>query len=389
MTEVMIVSPGTINFEFLIARSGGRGGARDEFENLVVDIVHLKHPQVRGIGANPGDWGIDGFVGDMAGGDVAVWQSKFFIDGVGETQKGEIRDSFTSARTHAEANGYRLTHWTLCIPVTIDAPTNKWWQGWALRQQRKYDIVIDLWDAGQLRRRLQGLDEDSKQVREHYFNPMFTVPDTASSGLGQDVAAGRRTWRELEDDARFSDSLFVKQMHEARLTQTRQAREAFFNAEILEQEVADKGIAAEATALTNWRARVGAVWSACFNDATARYDGPQLPGLYLNVLDRIEARHATEASSLRAEVIHGHGLMHQHVDRGAAGWVRHWETIAGEHAREFIDGLTDDAVPASTPGAVGGPGDAEAPEQAAIAEAATITAPAAAGTVESPEGGQA
>jgi hypothetical protein len=39
-----------------------RAGARGEFENLV-DVVHRKHPQVRGIAANPGDWGIDGFVG--------------------------------------------------------------------------------------------------------------------------------------------------------------------------------------------------------------------------------------------------------------------------------------------------------------------------------------
>src|SRR3972149_2330644 len=89
-----------LSFHALIARSGSKEGARDLFEDLVVQLLKLRHPGARRIEPAPGDWGLDAIVGELD--DVlAVWQAKFFIDGVDDTQQQEIRDSFTSVVTAA------------------------------------------------------------------------------------------------------------------------------------------------------------------------------------------------------------------------------------------------------------------------------------------------
>jgi hypothetical protein len=64
-----------VNFFALVAKAGTKEGARPLFADLVVELVRLVNPAVRDVFANPGDWGIDAFVGTLAEGDaVAVWQ---------------------------------------------------------------------------------------------------------------------------------------------------------------------------------------------------------------------------------------------------------------------------------------------------------------------------
>jgi hypothetical protein len=78
-----------------LLRAVGDPGARERFEQLVTATVTTMHPAARAVEANPGDWGIDTFVGRLSRrGTIAVWQSKYFMDGVGDVQKKEIRDSF-------------------------------------------------------------------------------------------------------------------------------------------------------------------------------------------------------------------------------------------------------------------------------------------------------
>jgi hypothetical protein len=140
----------SFNHHALIARIGNEQGAREEFARLVAALGELT-TQVRRIRENPGDWGIDAFAGRLGdGADVAVWQAKFFINGVGQSQQQQIRDSFRMAREAAEKHGYQLVRWTLVIPVDLSATETQWWDGWKEREQAEHGVMIELWDKHRL-----------------------------------------------------------------------------------------------------------------------------------------------------------------------------------------------------------------------------------------------
>ncbi len=92
---------GEVRFD-LLAIEGPEAG-RAKFQRLVTDIVKATRTDAREIAANPGDWGIDTFVGQLAGGEVDIWQSKYFVDGMAESQHRQVRDSFHSARPRRRA----------------------------------------------------------------------------------------------------------------------------------------------------------------------------------------------------------------------------------------------------------------------------------------------
>lgn len=331
--QIATLGTGDVDFRFLGIRFGGQAGARDAFERLVADIVSIVHPDVQEIQANPGDWGIDAFVGDLGeDGEVHIWQSKYFIDGFGPSQQSEVRNSYKSAQKAADEHGYRIASWTLCIPCEMDGPMLTWWNGWQKRTAKADKVTIELESGGRLRRRLQA--PAGEHVRKFYFSPVFAVPEQTDA----DIARGLE---ELIDESKYDGALFVRQLDEAGLPETFSAREAFFNAEILEREVTDKGLVTEMSALSTWRVAVSSTWSVSFNTACQTSPGRRFPRLYSEVLAGIEAGHAREAASLRAHALHGVGLLHQAVDNGRAGWVRDWRDVAQDHrSRTFSAGPT-------------------------------------------------
>src|SRR5690242_12699106 len=105
----------------------GEAGARERFEAFVVATVKSVRPAARPVRANPGDWGIDVYVGSLAQGQVGVWQAKFFLDEFDDSQKAQVREAYRSARKAAESEGYELIAWTLCIPQDLDGEAQQWW----------------------------------------------------------------------------------------------------------------------------------------------------------------------------------------------------------------------------------------------------------------------
>jgi len=158
----------------------GEAGAREDFEQMLVSLVSaVTGQEAILVRANPGDWGIDVLVGDLNG-DITDWQAKYFINGFGESQKKQVRDSFRSALKYAEKEGYVIKKWVLCIPCGMDAPTLRWWQRWSREQQAETGIAIELWDESGLRRRLD-LPE-AATVRRVYYDP-YRPPGPVDSPL--------------------------------------------------------------------------------------------------------------------------------------------------------------------------------------------------------------
>lgn len=183
------VSASAINFAAHQTRSG-LSGAREDFEQMLALLVQATQPSARLIAANPGAWGIDVVVGELDGGEVAVFQAKYFYPVVEAKHQQKIRDSFTAALSAAAEHGYRLSRWTLCVPASMDGPTAKWWDGWKKRAAASHRVSIDLWDETGLRREL--LDPRAVHVREDYYGWHISLP-APSVATSTEVATYQRS----------------------------------------------------------------------------------------------------------------------------------------------------------------------------------------------------
>lgn len=183
------VSASAINFAAHQTRSG-LSGAREDFEQMLALLVQASEPGARLIAANPGDWGIDVVVGELDGGDVAVFQAKYFYPVVETGHQQQIRASFKAALAAAAEHGHRVARWTLCVPASMDGPTARWWDGWKKRTAAAHGVAVDLWDETALRREL--LDPRAAHVREHYYGRNVSKP-IAPYLAEQDVVAYQRS----------------------------------------------------------------------------------------------------------------------------------------------------------------------------------------------------
>jgi hypothetical protein len=206
-----------INFAAHEVRAGE--GAWADFESMLGLLVAAsENTQAHMVFANPGDWGIDVMVGRLDQ-DVSLWQAKYFRRGVGKSQQANIRESFTSALSHAEEQGYVLRRWVLCIPCSLDAPMTKWWNGFKQRRSGT-GVQIELWDENRLRELL--LRDAAVHIRRAFYDPYREAPRPDLHGpshRGPMRPALTGTWRG-GDERSFRNSRYL--LHEAPV-QTRTA----------------------------------------------------------------------------------------------------------------------------------------------------------------------
>ena len=289
--------------------------------------MKVRHRGARRVAANPGDWGLDIIVGELTedAQAIAIWQAKFFIDGVEATQQGQIRDALKQVMAKANEEGFRVESWTLCIPVSLDAAMTSWWDGWKKRKEKEHGIRIQLWDDSELEALL--LTEDATRIRDTYFSE---GTDGAATGFEAAV-------EEVPEGTEFDDMLFIAQLKAANIAEVESAKHQFFNAEILSRDVADRGVPEEKNVLSSSRAGVHAIWENKFNQSCeAESTSELLPGLHAEVMEAIQAFHYDEqpqGKAVRMALIHRLGSVHEIVEEGRAGWVRTFRKIAGEYGR--------------------------------------------------------
>ncbi len=313
-----------INFRMHDVRRGGVEGGRDDFEDMITDLVGVTHEGVRSVQANPGDWGIDAYVGELDG-TIVAWQAKYFIDGVGESQKAEIRDSFASIMKNSVEQGFTVEQWVLCIPVQMDGPTQKWWTTWSRKKQRETTVAVEVWPEERLRRLLQS--PEAATVCHHYYS-------TTDPGR---TPRKPLSVQRLDDAGLYDDALFVLQLQEAGYSEIAHQKEQFFNAELMVRDINDKGVLEEIDALQEADALVGGVWEERYAAACVRSQDERLPELLADVMDGVRAACGTLPNVLPARPIHVQGLMHRVVDFGRAGWVRGWRSVASHFDTTIVN----------------------------------------------------
>ena len=310
-----------VEFRRLEILGGGIDAARALFEDLIVDLVGVQHPGAHSIRANPGDWGIDAVVGVLEpGGNVHVWQAKYFPAEIDGSQKSQIRESYKQAVASATAHGHALESWTLCVPTLLDGQTMNWWNGWKGRQTHNVDI--DLWAENHLRRKI--LAPDAAWVYDTYLADTVTAPPT-------------RRLEDPGDPATYDGALFVKQLTHAGVgtpSVLDDAKRCYFNAELVAADVENREYQRGRDELRQIRQENGAIWVAEFATAlpTATPDG-KLGGMYGRVLSALRTQHGiTPVGPLRLHFMHRNGVMHQLVDEAAVGWTVDYEEVARVHS---------------------------------------------------------
>ncbi|WP_148510036.1 hypothetical protein [Hungatella hathewayi] len=146
----------------------GEAGARDLFEKICTELLQARYGNdAHNIRVSHGDGGIDILVGDLTK-PIDNYQCKYFINGVGKSQKDQIRKSFKRA---IETDVYKMNKWVLCVPCNFTVQEMAWWNKWREEQYNKYKIKIELCDGGYLITQLKkysiyekAFDDDIRQV---------------------------------------------------------------------------------------------------------------------------------------------------------------------------------------------------------------------------------
>jgi hypothetical protein len=109
---------------------GNKEGARAAFENACEMVIRAHYPlkDVRAIRVHQGDGGIDVYVGELGTSPIDVYQCKYFTDGVGNSQKQQIRNSYTAA---IGSSDFKVDNWFLCLPIDLSIEEAKWFTGWS------------------------------------------------------------------------------------------------------------------------------------------------------------------------------------------------------------------------------------------------------------------
>lgn len=316
------MNPLTVDFRQLIPMAGGTiEGARVLFERLVVALMRKVHGDVANVRAKRGDWGIDCFSGTLAGGSVVVWQAKYFLDGLGDDQQGEIRKSFKSLMNAADQHGFKVTTWTLCVPCQLSPDERRWWDGWKARNEKAFGVMIDLKDEDGLRELLYTRDAEAilygtfgdNRTWIRYFVEIMQAGDTERDIL------------DLPDPEPYDEAMFIRQLRAADVMEVSGAKCAFFNAELLEQEVHDKADPHEIQELKNISRKILVLWENRFN--VYLHDSTVTPArFYGQVMEAIETQHGSNLKSrlTQASFVHKQGISHQLADRCRIGWVRNF-----------------------------------------------------------------
>ncbi len=314
-------------------RLGSDEAARTDFHRMLTSLIQVRHPTATEIRPNPGDWGIDTFVGSLVD-KVNIWQSKYFIDGLGDAQKGQVRDSLKSAMANAVKNGYTVESWTLCVPWDLTALERQWWDRKVRDWKNAYPgTVFDLWDPPRLRGFLMSPDAD--HVLQQFYGSgrawnRETTPEQA--GVGSVAVGTVSPVTPLPPDADYEGALFVAQLAEAGLVEIDAQKTAFFNAEILARDIGNRGVPEEVGALAEIDAGTWAVWEEQVAAAGAPRGGDvkgHAQGLFASVMK--EVRMLSAPPQLPVRPVHNIGMMHRVVESGRAGWVVHWRVIAVRH----------------------------------------------------------
>lgn len=151
---------------------GPHNSARSDFEALVAELLaaELGAQAINGTG---GDQGVDCYLGKF-GGEITIFQAKYFLDTLKPKQRREIKHSLTRAQEN-----HRLHRWILCIPkdptpserTWFDslAPNVEWWGETKLRSllDKHGALAKRFFPDEEVAKRIGALESEVRRLRRN------------------------------------------------------------------------------------------------------------------------------------------------------------------------------------------------------------------------------
>ena len=296
----------------------GEAGARELFPKLISNLVALKHKNAKTIRPCPGDWGIDVLVGELTSGSCLIWQVKYFSNGIKKPQKEQIEESFEQLVKKSSEKSFKVDAWHLCLPCNLSAEELRWWETWSKKKKDETGILVKLIDHLAIEQLL--LSPEAETIRQSFK-------------LGDDSVQYReRLIQELPEAkaSEYENSLFIKKLILAGITENMSARSQFFNAELVQREIHDKGDERELAELKGLYEKIHSMWESRFI-AALQCDDPKTEAckVYSEMLRSIEQTDKGILSSPRiaASFFHKQGFMQQLADVCKVGWTPDFHSL--------------------------------------------------------------
>lgn len=302
-------------------------GAREIFEKICTEWLYAKYGEsAHNIKVNQGDAGIDILVGDFSA-PIINYQCKFFLDGIGDVQKQQIRDSFFTA---VNSKQYTMKKWVLCVPCLLNANEFNWWSNWSAKQKALYNIDIALHEGSYLISQLKNYD-----IYKTAFDDDIRIKlDSILSFFGEER---QRIQKEIIvmlneiEPYQFKDMIFVKKLESANITYLDGCMRDFFNAELVEHTVQSKGDSENIRLLSNLKQKVFSLWETQYLRYSNDSDGNDLLS---RTYERIEDNDTTTLSCSaipEVSLLAKKGMLHQWAEECSIGWLKDYKQKLEEY----------------------------------------------------------
>ncbi len=302
-------------------------GAREIFEKICTEWLYAQYgDNAHNIRVSQGDAGIDILVGDFSA-PIQNYQCKFFLDGIGDAQKNQIRDSFKTAVT---SSSYTMEKWILCVPCTLSAPEFKWWSEWRSKQEKLYGIDIALHEGGYLISQLKKYDIYQTAFDDDVREKLDTILSYFSDEKRKIHEEIIVMLNELNVE-QFNDMIFVKKLENANIALLDGCKRDFFNAELVEQTIESKGDPENIRLLNNLKQKVYSLWETQFRRYSDDLDGNELLS---RTYERIEDTDTTTLNCPaipEASLFSKKGILHQWAEECSIGWLKDYKQKLKEY----------------------------------------------------------
>lgn len=311
------------DFDYLLKKHG-KEGSRQVFEDACAKVFSEEYRNSYPVKCNPGDGGIDVFVGDFSE-KIDVYQCKCFFNEIGASQISQINSSFKKA---IESDEYKLKKWVLCVPKSLTIDEFKWWSKWKKNKESKFKIDIELKDSIKLLKLIKKHDLHLEIFDEEELIKLDQILDY--------LAEKKQSLKEIFDlplDMNFSDKLFTLKLKSAKINDHLEVfNKQFFNAEILTKEVESRNIENELKELKSLKSVLNEIWLTQYMLYDDLFDGNKL---LATVNKRIEDLNGTDTLKTNLDISSSEkkGILHQLADECTIGWVRNYK----EKLKEFLE----------------------------------------------------
>lgn len=314
-------------FEYLVGAHGD-GGARDIFERICINLFQsIYGPATKSVKVSQGDGGIDVLVGELPK-PQKVYQCKFFLNGIGPSQRQQITDAFKRVTSK-----YEITEWRLCLPCILTQQELLWWSKWKNEQSEDTGIRIELCDGSYLIHQLKlhdiyerEFDEDIRIQLERILTELRQQKQEVFDEVIYDEIDG------IEGE--YNDFIFVKMLESAGIFDINEYKIDFFNAEISRQESISKDEVEGLRIYNNLKIKILSVWKTQFKLYESLDNGKRL---LLNTYLRIEDLDSTTLQSTpEYNLLSKKGILHQLANDKKIGWITNYLEKLSEYVGENI-----------------------------------------------------